>query len=371
MEILINKERITKEFIELASVDSISFGERAAADKLIRKLREIGFAVCEDDAGKYYGGSAGNIYGFLAGNQSGGSVLFSAHMDTVEPGIGKKPTLRGDGTIVSDGTTVLGADNVAGLVEILEGIRCLRESGTPHRNIEVLFSIGEEVYIKGTDKFDFGKIKSREAYVLDLSGDVGSAVVRAPSLISFQIIITGKSAHAGFEPENGINAILLASKAIGKIKQGHIDPETTLNIGTIAGGTAANIVSEECVCTGEIRSFSHAKALEQTEKLKETFAEALNGTGATFRINTAVELDAYQLPENAPVTERFLKASRALGLAGRVTSTFGGSDNHNFMKHGISGIVLSCGMYNVHSVAEYAKVDELAKGAALVAALSE
>ncbi len=369
MEILVNRKRIENEFVELVSVDALSFGERHIADILTDKLKAIGFEVYEDSAGNAYGGNAGNIYGYLPGSANGDPVLFSAHMDTVSPGIGKKTIFHDDGMITSEGDTVLGADDAAGLTEILEGIRCIKESGTAHRAVEVLFPIGEEVYLKGTDKFDFGKIKAKEAYVLDLSGDVGSAAVCAPSLISFQAEITGKAAHAGFAPENGVHAVAVMSKAISRLKQGHIDEETTFNIGTIGGGTATNIVPEKCVCTGEVRSFRHDKALAQIEEMKKVFSEEAEKASADFSADVTVHMEAYRVPESSPVTKRFLKSCETLGFDGKLVSTFGGSDNHNFMKHGISGIVLSCGMYDVHSVHEYTKTEELIKGAELVAQL--
>ena len=129
----------------------------------------MGFETEEDDAGSHYGGNAGNVYGFLKGSLYGEPVLFSAHMDTVEPGIGKKAVFQEDGRITSDGTTVLGADDAAGLTEILGGIRRVLSSGKPQRDIEVLFPIAEELYTKGTRVFDFSKIRSKEAYVLAVS----------------------------------------------------------------------------------------------------------------------------------------------------------------------------------------------------------
>lgn len=102
---------------------------------------------------------------------------------------------------------MLGADDAAGLVQILEGIRMVQEAGCPHRDLEILFPAAEEVYTKGSSAFDFTKLRGKEAYVLDLSGPVGMAAAKAPSLISFQITVQGKAAHAGFEPEKGIHAI--------------------------------------------------------------------------------------------------------------------------------------------------------------------
>lgn len=368
-QLIVNRSRIIAEFQELTSIDAESFSEREIADALTKKLLDIGFDVVEDDAGKIYGGNAGNIYGYLKGESDEEPILLSAHMDTVSPGIGKQAVIHEDGLITSAKDTVLGADDVAGLVEILEGIRLMRENHIPHRDIEILFPIGEEAYIKGTKVFDFSKIKSKEAYVLDMSGRIGSAALQAPSLISFKITIKGKAAHAGFEPEQGINAIEIASRAISKIKQGHVDEETTVNIGRITGGVATNIVSENCICEGEVRSYRHESALKAIQKLREVFGGEAEKKQAQIDMDVDIHMEAYKIGEKENVVQRFIKAAEELSLPHTLTKTFGGSDNNNFVKNGIRGIVLSCGMYNVHSVEEYTTIKDLEDGARLIAAI--
>lgn len=367
--ILINRERILKEFQELTDIDSVSLSERRMADCLKRKLSELGFEVEEDRAGAACGGDAGNLYGFLKGSLPGPAVLLSAHMDTVEPGIGKYAVLQADGRITGSGNTVLGADDAAGLVEILEGIRSVREAGILHRDIEVLFPIAEELYVKGTEVFDFGRVRSQEAYVLDLSGPVGTAALQAPTLISFQVVVTGKSSHAGFEPEAGVHAITAVCSAVSRIRQGHIDEDTTVNIGTIGGGTATNIVPETCTCCGEIRSYIHEKALDALEEIRQVFECVTESMGAKFQLESQINLTAYKIEERDPVAQQFQKACERIGMEARLTRTFGGSDNHNFAKHGIHGIVLSCGMYGAHSTNEYTTEKDLVLGAMLVAEL--
>ena len=157
-KIKVNEQRAVDEFQELTAIDAPSFGERQMADRLIVKLKELGFEVEEDNAGKHFGGNAGNLYAYLPGDLPGDSVLLSGHMDTVEPSKGKKGIIGEDGVIRSAGKAVLGADDVAGLVEILEGIRSVKEAGVPHRDIEIFFTIAEELYIKGSSVFDFSKV---------------------------------------------------------------------------------------------------------------------------------------------------------------------------------------------------------------------
>lgn len=359
------KEDIVKDFVELVSYDSLSFHERKTADWIIKRLRGLGFEVVEDNAGSFYGGDTGNIFARLKGDIEGAPILFSAHMDVVEPGIGKHAIVD-NGIIRSGGDTVLGADDICGILEILYGIELLQKSGKRHKDIEVLFAIGEELYTKGSDVFDYSAVTADRAYVLDMSGKVGSAARRAPSIVSLKAEITGRAAHAGFEPENGIHAIEAVGKAISRLTMGHVEEDTTFNIGTITGGIATNIVPEKCEVTGEIRSYHHEKAMAYVARAKQIFNEEAEKLGADSNVSFEIHLTAYETSEDSQVVTEFRRACKKLGLPGKVGSTFGGSDNNSFAKNGISGLVISCGMYNAHSTDEYTTIEDLYKGAELV-----
>lgn len=363
---MVNRTRIIEEFTSLVAIDALSYQERDIADRLKISLSELGFAVNEDDAGKYYSGNCGNIYGYLQGEVEGEPLLFSAHMDTVGPGTSKKAILKGDGTITSDGSTVLGADDLSGIVSILEAVRTIKEKGLPHRSIEVLFPIAEEVYIRGSEVFDFTKIKAKEAYVLDLSGEVGTAALSAPTLVSFTAEILGKASHAGFAPELGINAIAVAAHIITKIEQGRIDGKTTVNIGLIEGGKARNIVSDSCILKGEVRSLNHENALNRVKKIEKVIQETVSEFHASYELTSEFGCLAYKISEDQPVVKRFVKACWELDITTELRDTFGGSDNNNFVRHGISGIVIASGMNQVHSCSEYTHIDELEKSANIV-----
>ena len=194
-----DEQRLIKKFVDLTAIDSMSLQERKMADTLKSELEALGFDVTEDKAAGILGAAAGNLYGYLKGNMEGSRpVLFSAHMDTVGPGYGKKARIdRENGIIASSGDTVLGADDVSGIVEILEGVRLATEDPKGHGDIEVLFTVGEEIYGKGAWVFDYDRLVSEECYVVDMSGPVGTAVLRAPTIISFEAVIKGKAAHAG------------------------------------------------------------------------------------------------------------------------------------------------------------------------------
>ena len=353
-----NRDRILSEFQELVSFDAESGCEEEIAKYLQSRLQALGLSVKKD--------KAGNLYGFLPGTRSGEALLFSAHMDTVSPGKGKKAIVQENGHITSDGTTVLGADDVSGLTAILEALSVIQEKKLPHPDLEILFSTGEELFGQGIASFDFGCLRSKKAYVLDLTGPVGNASIQAPSILSIDVSVTGRAAHAGFAPEEGINALTISARALSKLKTGHIDSETTVNFGVISGGERRNIVPAAIHIQGEVRSLDHQKALKQAELIRAAFcseAEVLQGQA---EVTVTEKLHAYCVPKDAPVVKRFRRALAALDYGeGALTVTFGGSDNNNFAQHGLSGIVLACAMENVHTTAEYTDLAELQKASEL------
>ena len=368
---MVNVERIRQEFDRLVSFDSESFCEYEIKEYLKAKLLDLGLEVTEDDAWKSLGqessSSAGNLYGFLKGNTGGDPVLFSAHMDTVSPGNGKKAKWHADGTVTSDETTVLGADDISGIVSILEGLSVIVERGIPHPDIEVVFSVAEEPFCKGISVFDFKKLKSKTAYVLDLTGRVGTAAVKAPTVLEIDITVEGKAAHSGFSPEDGVNALSIAANALSKLPTGHIDPDTTVNFGIIEGGTGKNIVPPSVHILGEIRSLEHDKAILGAENIEKTFreeADKLPGGGVQFKATEAIR--AYDIAEDAPVRKRFDRAVLELnGEKAEYVTTLGGSDGNHLNKNGISTIVIACAMHNVHTVNEYSNLSELERCAEL------
>lgn len=357
-EDLIDERRLTDLFIELTSIDSVSLNERELADILKARLTELGIEAYEDTAGEILGGTAGNVYGYLNGSINAPVLLFSAHMDTVEPGKNKRAVIK-SGRIVSETDTVLGADDVGGIAVILEAIRILEENKIPHRSIEVLFPIAEEIYAKGSRLFDYTKLRAKEAYVLDLTGKIGTASLREPTLISFTAEIEGKSAHAGFAPEDGINAIKIFADAVHEIKQGRIDEDTTINIGTVSGGTVTNAIPQSVIARGEIRSYIHQKALEQIEIIKNKFENTALRYGGKAVIKEEINLVAYKVNRDEQVVKRFKEACEKLCISTSFVETFGGSDNNSFLRNKIKGIVLSSAMENVHTVNEYCDIEEL------------
>lgn len=375
---MINKRRLVSQFKKMVEFDSETYKEREIADYLTEELKQLGFEVREDDAGirlkekiPEYGTAAptGNLYGCLKGNTDSEPILLSAHMDTVKPGIGKRAAEDEHGRITSEGDTVLGADDLSGIAAILEAVRVIKENGLPHPDIEVLFPVAEENYGKGSQLIDYSGIKSKLAYVFDLGGEIGLAATSAPTLLSFEIEVKGKNAHAGFCPHLGINAIEITAHAISQLKQGWVDEETTVNIGKISGGKQTNIVSDKCIVWGEIRSLKDQRAMEEWSRLKAVFEDTAAGLKGSCQVRFEKQIEAYEISDEEEVVKRFKKVCRTLGLKGTTQYTLGGSDNNHFVRNGIRGIVVACGMNEVHTTKEFTTAEELERSTGLALGL--
>jgi tripeptide aminopeptidase len=364
----VNETRLVEEFLELVQIDSAPKDERRMADALLAKLKSLGLKAEEDDAGSKIGGNAGNVYAFLDGDPSLPPLLFSAHMDRVSPGYGIKPRVE-NGIIRSDGTTILAADDVAGVCAILEGIRTVKEQNIPHGRIEVVFTVAEEGGLFGAKNLDTSRLQAEAGFFLDSSGPVGTIIVQAPAQKSIRVKIHGRSAHAGVAPEEGINAIVVAAHAISSMRLGRIDPETTANIGVIRGGTATNIVPDLVELHGEARSRNEASLVAQTNHMVEAINAACEKHGARADIEVIDSYSAYHMKPDDYVVQLAGEAARHIGLEPVQQGTGGGSDANIINGRGIPSVVLGMGYENIHSTAESIPVDQLTKAAQLVAAI--
>lgn len=367
---MINNERLINEFLELVQIDSPSSKEGAVAKVLAKKLESIGCEVLIDDAGVKTGGETGNIIATLKGNRPGRKLLFSSHMDTVSPGIGVKPIIdEGNGIIKSDGTTVLGSDDKAGISAILEGLRSIKENNIDHADIQVVFSIWEEGGLNGAKNLDYSKIDADLAFVLDSGGSPGEIIVQAPAQDAIKVKIIGRPAHAGLQPENGISAIMVAAKAIENMNLLRIDKETTANIGIVKGGIATNIVMPELEILAEARSLSEEKLNNQTNHMVEIFKKAAKDFGAEIDIEVKRAYAPFTVEENDEIVLLAKKALSNMGIEGKIGSTGGGSDTNILNKNGIKAVNLGIGMKKAHTLEEYIAIKDLLNSAAMVSEL--
>ena len=361
----INSERLIKMFKTLAETESPSLDERRVCDALKAELKGIASELREDGTAAEIGGTSGNVYAYFDGDSALSPLLFSAHMDTVGPCANKKVITEDSGLIHSDGTTILGSDDLAGVCAITEALKTVYEKKIPHRPIEVIFSVCEEKYCGGAAYFDYGSVKSKEAYVFDLDGEPGAAAYAAPTILSFSAKFIGRASHAGLDPESGINALKAACLAVTEIKCGKNSNGTTVNIGTIHGGAADNIVPDCCSLTGEVRSYSDEEAEKQYLLISDIIKKAAAEFGAKAELDFSRGVVAYETPLDSPVAGRFEKACENLGIKPEFVRSFGGSDNNVFAQNGIAGLVLSTAMNDCHTTKEWTTVQGLEKAALL------
>ncbi len=359
-------------FLELIAIDSESRNERAMADRLKADLESLGATVSEDDCQTSTGGNAGNLYALIPGRIRKKPILFCAHLDTVKPGNGIKASIT-NGVIHSDGTTILGGDDKSGIAEIITGIREVLAEGGDHAPIEVLLTVSEEVGLLGAKHFDKSRLQAALGYALD-AHRVGSLVVGAPAQNTLRITIKGKSAHAGVEPEKGINAIRVASEAIASMPLGRIDHETTTNIGIISGGTAKNIIPDSVVLHGEARSHSLPKLDQVCRDIHRSVETAVNRHhydfgAASFEWDCETEYQSFYIDAEQPVVELAQRALNKVGIKIESGRGGGGSDANIINASGLPMIICGSGMNKVHTVEEDLLVSELYQGTALVAEL--
>ena len=190
----------------------------------------------------------------------------------------------------------------------------------------------------------------------------------APAANKLTIRLEGRAAHAGSQPELGINAIALAGKALGQISLGRIDAETTCNIGTIHGGVATNIVPDRVVMEGEVRSHDKSKLdavtagiIKQFEQAVDDFKSADCDHRPRLTVDVDLDFDCLTIEPDHPVVRQALRAAENLGQTMVPATSGGGSDASVFFQHGIVTGVLGTGCDKVHTVEERVALDDMVK----------
>ncbi|MBU3231871.1 M20/M25/M40 family metallo-hydrolase [Shouchella clausii] len=358
--------RVVEEFLELVQIDSETKHEEKMASVLKEKFTSLGLDVVEDDAKERTGHGAGNLICTLPETSSGFDPLyFIAHMDTVGPGKGIQPIVE-NGYIQTDGTTILGADDKAGIAAMLEATRVLQASKEPHGQIQFVITVGEEAGLVGAKALAKDAISASYGYALDSDGEVGGMITSAPSQAKIFAKVYGKTAHAGVEPEKGISAIAVASKAVSKMPLGRIDADTTANIGRFEGGTQTNIVCDVVTITAEARSLVEEKLKQQVEAMKQAFEQAALEMSTSCDVQVTYSYPGYREPEDTKVVQTAIRAIKACGLTPMTTSSGGGSDANIISGYGIPTINLSVGYEGIHTTSERISIEALENTAKLV-----
>ena len=372
MSININEERLKNTFIELVGVPCPSCDEKREADLLVKKLQELGMEPKVDRAGEQCGGTTGNVWGFLKGNVPGAlRLFFEAHMDSVAPTTGTN-VIEKDGVLYSDGTTTLGGDDKSGVAAVLEAMQCIIENDLPHGDIQVCFTIGEETGSYGVRYMDKTMIQADAGYCMDCGGHPGAIFNASPKAINLKLKVKGKSAHAGLEPEKGINAIMLAADALHALPAyGRIDEETTLSVDMIDGGLAPNIVPEACEIVIDMRCPNQTKLERLKNETVEIFRNVVEAKGGAVEVAVKEVAPGVNLNTDHATVKLAATAAEKLGFPVSTGFTGGCSDANFLCGMGLPTVLLATGMDKIHTTEERLALEDLYNAASWVLGIVE
>jgi tripeptide aminopeptidase len=359
-------------FLELARLRTPPGRERAAADVVSRYLRDLALDVHEDGAGAVVGGDTGNLLARLPATDGAGGVpiVLCAHLDTVPPGGSIEPVLE-DGVVRNAAGTILGADNKSAVASMLVAAATIVRENRPHAGIELLFTPKEEVGLLGAFAFDHTRLEAKLGYVYDQAAPVGQVILGAPTQRSLQVRYHGRPAHAGMVPEEGRSAIAAAARAIADLRLGRLDEQTTANVGTIAGGTARNIVPEWCSFEAEARSHDERVLADLVQEMLDSITFAAQATDCEVETRIEENYKGYRF-RRGDVPVRLVDAAlRRVGVEPSYALTGGGADANVFNARGLPCVNVANGMAEIHTPDEHVAVVDLDRMVDVTLALVE
>jgi tripeptide aminopeptidase len=360
----VNKERLTSAFLDLVKIPSPSWREHEVINYIQKRMESLGLKVTLFECGLSY-----NLLAVLEGDPELEPVLFSAHTDTVTPCENIKPVVTAS-KIRSDGTTILGADDKSAIAMFIEAVEIIKENNIKTGTLEFLLTCAEEIGLQGIKGFDTGVLKSKRAFVFDSGGPVGRIITAAPYHYKINIMIKGRAAHAGLEPEKGISAISVLAKIAADLPSGRVDSETTINLGSISGGIANNIVAPEADCGLEVRSIDKKKAMSLINVVKDKVKKRCAEAGASGKTEVNLEYPGFAIGASHPALKAAEAALLRISIKPELMIAGGGSDTNVLNSRGIRAINLSCGMRGVHSVSEHIMIKDLVNGARLALSIA-
>ena len=351
------RERLAHDFVRLCSIESPSLRERAVADVVRRELREMGLEVEEDASASAVGSDSGNLLARIPGPDGAPTILLCAHLDTV-PLAAPVDVVREGGVFRNANEGVLGADNKAAVAVVLGVARRLARQGSPV-GVELLFTTAEELALRGVKEVDRASLRSQFGFVFDHASPIGELIVAAPSYFRLEARFHGAAAHAGICPENGRNAIAAAATALGLMRFGRLDPETTANVGVIQGGTAANVVAEHCLLELEARSLDHDRASRLAGEMVDACSQAASETECDVETSVEHLFRAFRLARSSPPVLVAASALEALGIEPSYVSTGGGSDANALIAAGLPVLNVANATERNHQPDESVTIDAL------------
>jgi tripeptide aminopeptidase len=347
---------VARLFARLCEIPSPSGDEGAMADAVLLELSRMGAEITQDDAAQALpNAGCNNIVARFAPTAEGVPIMFCAHLDTV-PVLGPIEVVQDGEWLTNRHEAILGGDDKAAVAAMLHAIDRVVHEGIPHAGIELVFTPCEEVGLRGAAHFDPAVLRAAYGFVYDHTGELGGIVTSAPTHKEIHVTVRGVAAHAGIRPEAGRSAITAASRAIAAMPLGRIDDATTANIGTIRGGSATNVVAEECTIAAECRSRDPGALDRQITAMLDAFTWAATECECDVEISVRDHFTGYDLAEDAPQVALAARALAECGFEPRFVASGGGSDVNAFLLNGFASVNLCNAMVDVHTPDERIRI---------------
>jgi tripeptide aminopeptidase len=343
------KEALERTFRDLVVLDSPSKSEGLVSNYIQERLTKLGISIKTD--------SIGNVIGFIPGE--GEPILLNAHMDGVPPSLGHTPVKEGD-TLRSDGKTNLRADDVAGISIILEATQSIVEGKKSHPPMVLAFTVQEEIGLFGAKALDVSEYGVNQGIVFDNAFEPGIVVSKGSCYVAFDVEIKGKETHPGKDLSQGVNAVQVLLDT--GIKTGEADEgKTRINIGSISGGRARNVVPGNVKVQGEIRSFlAGGKLKRRVTEIQSAFTSAGKAYGAEIVFSDKQLAVAYEVSEDEPLLTKYRGVVEKRGGEFKTQETFVASDANVLRgEKGLKVFVISTGVKNEHSIEETVDLSDM------------
>ena len=376
------------------AVEGTTGHEGAIGEEIAAALRELDVpaeAIRFDGAEKRIPvpTETGNLIADVAGDPSLPRRMFSAHRDTVPLCAGAKPVLEGD-RIVPAGPTALGGDDRTGVACLLAMLATLRRERIPHPPLTLVFTVREESGLWGARHLDVSMLGA-PALAFNVDGSSADVLtIGAVGAARWEVEITGKAAHAGLHPEEGVSAPMVASVALAAVQRrgwfGRIRRKGggsgTSNLGSMAGadggrvGGPTNVVTDYVKLEGETRSHDERfvpKIVDAYRRAFEAAAQGLPGsTGARAQVafTSRLQYHPFQLDEGSEPVRFATERAKALGLEPQLRVSDGGLDANWLAHHGIPAVTFGAGQRGIHSVDESVDIADYLGGCRLAVALA-
>ena len=345
--------------------------QRDFANKIAAELKSLGFEGVQ--VTKF-----GYVYAYIPANLAGTVAkpfCLLAHLDTVEECSGKnvKPQVkkRGGETIVtSDGTTLLGGDDKAGLAAIVTALHyLLANKKIAHPKIEICFSPDEETG-HGMDHVPLDLIKSKAAYTVD-GGHIGELECECFNAYKSEVFFTGKAAHTGDARAAGmVNAIGAATLFVQSLPRAQA-PETTDGLQGFYAPFEISGTMESAKVSLLLRDFDSAGMNERKKTVAQLAKAAASSCGASVKVkHTQQYLNMKEGIQKAPyVKERLVKAYKESGIEPVFKPIRGGTDGSRLTEMGIPCPNIFTGAHEYHSEREWVSVEQMLAAADIIVSL--